>query len=235
MNFYDWQAYDAGALSAEETSRHESALRNDPEARAELEGLRAFVARVRSAGLSDVVPHARLAGMSTNAHPPRKRTPLYLTVGLTAAAAALLAFWVAPRMEGPVAAPHSLAATRKIRTSDPVEARQWLVSNTSRPAPTLTLGRCSGKLLGVAYDKECMEWDVSMDGLRYSVVGTASSHGPLTCTSHEFDGQDFLVDGERIGWRCVGGMVYFVSGGTHRGRLKLATAARLETPSLRRI
>lgn len=56
----DWQMYEDGLLSQQDLQAAEEALRSDPRARMELEGLRAFRRAVRDAALHVSVPQKRL-------------------------------------------------------------------------------------------------------------------------------------------------------------------------------
>ncbi|MFX8968891.1 hypothetical protein ABTN10_19575, partial [Acinetobacter baumannii] len=57
--------------------------------------------------------------------------------------------------------------------------------------------------------------------------------GQITETSYK--GYTFMIHGDEVGWQCELDMVYFVSGGTCQGRLEVARAARVETPSIIRV
>lgn len=56
----DWQMYEEGELGPEAMRQAEEALRTDPMAKKELDGLRAFRRNVREAALSVTVPQKRL-------------------------------------------------------------------------------------------------------------------------------------------------------------------------------
>ena len=56
----DWQTYEDGLLRPEEGRAADEALRRDPQARRELDGLRTLRRRVREAALSEKAPQKRL-------------------------------------------------------------------------------------------------------------------------------------------------------------------------------
>jgi hypothetical protein len=234
--FPDWQAYDDGSLTSEERAQTDMILETDRQARAELDAFRAFRAAVRKAGQSEPVPSATLEAMLKNVvqtPKPVKRT-LFLPLGLAVAAALILGVTFGPRLLD-IAQPKS-PEVKIMASSDPKQVQTWLVSNTHGPAPLITGKGCGAKVVDGKFGPGWMAWDVEMKGQKYTIIGKKRDEwhlGQVAETSYQ--GSDFMLNGDDVGWQCELDMVYFVSGGTCQGRLEVAKAARQETPSIIRV
>ncbi len=169
MSNIDWQAYLDGSLSQEERAAAEVQLATDPAARAELDGLRAFIALVRKAGRSQHVPIDRLrARLSAVARPSRVHWIQRSAVAVVAAAVLVFAFFYA-RVD-----PDRLnqtATQASFATANPLAAAEWLRKHGQKMAPVIDLGTTAVvQTTSFGQDWGCYEFLV--DGVPYRIYMT---------------------------------------------------------------
>jgi|GEM_PF-6690742 len=85
----DWQAYEAGLLSVEETARAEAMLASDPKAQAELDGLKRMKRLLEKTKYVERVP---LNSLKAKVRIPRVRNLRWVFTGSLAAVMAMLAW-----------------------------------------------------------------------------------------------------------------------------------------------
>lgn len=160
----DWQAYMDGSLSDSERVVAEQMLLSDPKARRELEGLENFVSTIRNVGISEDVPMERLNALLPAYKKQAKRSWIpRLAFGATmAAAAAMAAILIAPRILGP--------ERNELETSNPVTATAWAAKHLQMDIPVMDLG--SGTELFLVHEgkgKCCFDYKVHGDTYHVNV------------------------------------------------------------------
>jgi hypothetical protein len=133
----DWQAYLDNSLTVEERERAEQMLKESPEARRELDGLKMFVSDVRAVALSEEVPLDRLLALMPKEE-PKVRPSLWLRPAMLTgmAAAAALAFVL---ISGVVRPGLTLDASAGY-VSDTRFASEWASKKLAMNVPDLALG-----------------------------------------------------------------------------------------------
>lgn len=134
----DWQKYDSGELSPEETRIADEALRTDESARKELEGLRSFRNMVRGAALSEPVPHNRLRQILKQVVGKRetyvwRRSATLVTIAAGAAALAFIAYSLINNDND------QLGEEERRSFNDELVARTWAVEKSGVELPSLQL------------------------------------------------------------------------------------------------
>lgn len=221
----DWQAYLAGALPPEEMARHEEALRNDPNAREELEGLRQFIAKCREAGHAEPCPLMKLEGhLSRVAAGPKRMAPRarflrFGMAGLAAAAVAFVAFFLTAKDPIQIHASETLAS-RAIHA--PAEAREWVRETNGLSLPPVELAG-KGELKNVSCGVDWACYDFTVDGQPYSLIFSRDKQCFSGAKKVEKDGRTYFV-GHGIGWQCSTYSYYLKGGSSDDQRWRVANS-----------
>ena len=170
----DWQSYLDGSQPEDERAIADQALREDLQAKRELDGLRSFVGSIRSAALAEEVPIDRLAALLPKAEPKPKRNwfpQLGWATGL-AAAATIGTVLIRSQLAGPS------ETEQEIFTNDFSVASTWASNKLSMNVPALNLGS-DAKLFFVheSGDKCCFDYKV--EGKTYHVNVRAKRSSPV--------------------------------------------------------
>lgn len=216
--------------------RHETALRDDPAARAELDGLKAFVARTRKDGQAVIVPVTRLEGIlgGVVGHgAPRGifGTKIRPSVAAVAAVLMILVSWAVLRP--PVIVGETLptvdlrksAFVARNSISDPVQAAVWAQKTNGKSAPVVSLASLGVQLTG----EECGGCWVAY-GLRFKgedfVLYARQESGAFKGLKAASCGTNAIYEVHNgTGWYGPGGMTYILTGGSHGARTELAQNA----------
>ena len=208
----DWQAYEDGLMSKEDLAKVEALLASDPEARAELEGLRRFKSSLASLKDAEPVPIGSLRAKCIKKRDPRK---FVLLIGGIAAAAAAMAWTWSSFLNPPVPDYGPVICTTKV--TDPVEARSYLRLHTKLdlgaldPAPVAKITSVTASPAVAKYDLDYKGKDVRLTiqykPLKPHGAGTVVRSGIrfLTCAtfgppeiSWGNDQLDFVLTGQEM-------------------------------------
>jgi len=224
----DWQMYDAGLFEPIEQKRADEALRSDPNAQRELDGLRSFKALVRNAGLQEPVPYDRLqrALKDVVGSTARPRMKLGLVAAAVIASAAVLAFAATLFDTGRPSVPNTAT-----KFSSPVAARDFAVSKSKIDFPAITLsGVGKIKAAHAHLRSACLDFEVDGQIMHVRVqkdsCSTDSFKAIETASGTVF--VDEMGQTTRFSQREV---FYSVYGGDEKSRVAVATKALAEVAS----
>lgn len=239
---FDWQAYLDGSLEAEEMTRHELALREDPAAAEEVAALGRMRTALREAILSEPVPVARLEKALKQTVRPAFVWP-WRTAALTAVTCAVAAFaFIALRPVSvtdrglPDAIVGKMMPTPMIaqaKTTDADAAAEEIRREGGIAAPTIRLTSLGASMTSAECGNCWIAYDYNIEGEIYTILGRKSSGMWKGMESFDASGKRLYTTPGGIGWHCKGSMSYLVVGGNEETRRKIAASACLETDSIR--
>ncbi len=223
MNRVDWQAYLDGSLSGTDREAAESMLAEDPGARAELEGLKAFRTAIRLAA-SEEAPIGALEGAlqrtvfgASETKAPRTRRIWAWPVAAAAAAAILFFLFRGPTI--------SSGEIGSLATADAVAAARWAKDRVGIASPAVSLAGM-GRLELVHCGRGWACFDYVVDGQRFHLYVTPAKGDWAGCEEREVGGRRYYV-GDDVGW-TAGTLAFRVKGGTEELRLRIAEQAANE-------
>ena len=164
----DWQKYLANELTAEEMSAAQLALESDPQARAELEGLKRFHLQLQELRNFEKVPVKAIQAKYARAKGSTKRWPGVLA--LSACALIVLAVgWIAMN---PPQSSNAPFVEKTSNVTDPVQAMKFLKSNSMVPVAVLDPSP-NGKIKSVAAAGNYVKYNLEYRGkdVELMVVG----------------------------------------------------------------
>ena len=214
----DWQAYEDGLLGPEERELAEKALRTDPSARKQLEGLRAFRAMLRNVALREPVPHRRLRTILRSvigrSRPALRR---YALVGAATVAAVVFAFLSFRAIYQP--------PVGEMRESFDTfaQAQTWASRQTGFVIPKIELAS-----LGAFQSVHCSSGEACFDYLvNGHILHVAISRvkiDPTHCGLQVIEGKPMYVDklGDAISFESSDGSTVTVEGCSKELRLQAA-------------
>lgn len=227
MSRIDWQAYLDGSLSPEAIADAERALRDDPAATREFEGLQAFRAALREAGAAEPVPEMRLEALLQRTASQRtvlSRRRFSIAGSMALAAAAIWAFFALdlPRYADPLRLDHS--PTREmLLTANPTEAAQWVSTKVGFNAPAIDLGT-SANLTTIRRGDGWACYDYEVDGKAYYLYMCPNPEGTGDAPSITLPNGKSVLKGRGLRWR-QNGMCYYLRGPDDEVEARLAVQA----------
>lgn len=251
----DWQAYLDGTLSGDELVQAEEILKNDPGARAELNGLKAFRDQIKSSSLAEAVPTGKL---ENNLHQALALSGVFgtrVSPGSAAAIAAclvLLACAVTVKqvvldkvpVGDPVASnapigPNDLDLDLRksefvdeLAGSDTRAAAKWATKTVHYAVPVINLDKIGAGMTKIECGGCWVAYHFSSGGSDYALYGR-KEHGALDRSPTLRCGSTVEIyqvkDG--LAWYGKDGMTYVLKGGNANGRETLAKAASTQTDS----
>ncbi len=244
----DWQAYLDGSLEGDQLAHAEQNLNDDPNARAELDGLKSFIGQLKNQGLSEPVPLDRLKA-NLNQTVRANRTPWHARpvfwVPAMAAALGILALTFNNPIRSinsyqplPVAAQEVELRLSEFQAAttihDPQAAARWANEKTKKPAPVVTFASLPGTTFDGAECGFCwIAYKISYKGDQYTVYGRQERDRYTDeLPSSSCDGGTLFHFKGGVGWRGKGNMSYAVKGGTSEGRLAIAESAIMECDNI---
>ncbi|MDI9636534.1 hypothetical protein QPK87_01305 [Kamptonema cortianum] len=234
----NWQAYHDRSMAEADRQAIEHMLESDKFARAEYDAFLRFLSDVKQAGLSEHVPGDKLRqSLASVAGEDRAKNVLRLWPAFTAAAACLMAimFFNFMAQPQPVDSDFHLDKSPQVaalRTDDATESARWISSRLGYGAPAIKLASTDARLEGAECGYCWMAYDFVKDGQHYKIYGRKETGGLTGLTPFKVNGKVFYESKNGIGWYCVGGMTYWIVGGTREGRKELATTACQSTMNL---
>jgi hypothetical protein len=206
----DWQDYEDGMMSPDERMEADRLLAESEEARAELEGLRAFRTAVRRACLAEPVPSARLRRSLSRSVGSRPSRRWAFPASLAAAACCAAAAWIAlsPSQDQPAFSAASSPMVAQVAARSPVEAQGFLSERCGMAMPKVTLagyGRLEGATAG--RDWGCYDFQVQD---RKVHIYVRRDDGRLSGRPSLVHNGMPMFEREGVGWNCSGWTYYVI-------------------------
>lgn len=221
MKKIDWQLFESGQMTGEQLAEAQEALRNDPMAAKELEGLKSFTKTCRKAGLSEPVPTQRLNSICSQVCQYEK-APMWRRLAIPAGAAAAVVVVAFLYTRGaPIDPLAPVPPGEQILTTDSLLVADWASQRAHIYVPKLELNQVA-KLKSA----ECGEgWaclDLAADNQKYQLWVYRKDECLAKLKEVQDAGMKFYT-GDGLAWRCPKS-VYWLRGGTEQSRKKIALA-----------
>ena len=219
MKKIDWQLFEAGQMTGDQLAEAQEALKNDPQAAKELDGLKNFTKTCRKAGLSEPVPTQKLNAICSQVC-QYERAPLWRRLAVPAAAAAVVfvVVFMATRGSGidPLA---PVPPGEQLLTGDSLLVADWASQRAHIFVPKLDLAKVAS-----LKSAECGEgWaclDMTAESQKYQLWVYRKDECLAKLKEVQDAGMKFYV-GDGLAWRCPKS-VYWLRGGTEASRKKIA-------------
>ncbi len=218
----NWQGYEDGSLSQEETLAAEKSLSQDPTAKRELAGLRGFVRRVRESAIKEPIPLNRLeAGLRAIGHRRTVGLPRLAWISAIVVVAAVLVASIASLIE-PGAKEWSDEAQE---FSSEIEAQRWARDKSGLTIPTMTLGSI-GQIRSAHAHPGWACYDYTVNGSEIHIGVAAGSCGTSDYERVETEHGTLLIDtlGQVVRFE-KDSLTFTVRGGTAEDRLLVSKSA----------
>lgn len=221
----DWQAYLDQSMSSADRAAAEHLLATDPSARAELEGLRAFIKEVRKAGQRELVPATRVADIVGGPNRSKKLPFLVGKLAFAGLAAALLVNYVLLDPDRPN---REWWSSGWYVTSDATKARNWLRGKSIEFMPDVP-SPAGAELQGACYGGDWVCFVYRKNGDQYRLYSSTDSDrfvsGKMIATSPNEPA--LFHTGRGTGW-MQGGSAFYIDGPNPKFRDEMAlTIARV--------
>jgi hypothetical protein len=219
----DWQAYQDGTLSADQSAALSERLSSDADLRAEYEGYKAFVEAVRDAGLNEEVDQSAaevlLKRAAKQAKPKRRRFGLQ---ALAVAASLAIGFFAYQALTYDPMALATTPTQEIAEFSQPESAAEWVRSKTGYEVPPISLSP-DAKLVSARFGDNWACYDYESEGGKYYLyMSDRADH----FAGHPLQG-DFY-EGKGLGW-YGGQMTWYLRGGGETERRLFASRAMSQT------
>lgn len=220
----DWSEFESALDSPEGLALARRALRDDPAALAELEGMAAFREEIREQGLETAVPKEelnRILERVVRSEDPHRFGFSWRRVMIPVSFAGALAAGALWLRHDPM----NFAVTPTAAVIDSpteAEAERWIESHTDFDVPQFKLPR-EAVLVNARYGENgawaCVDFvhHGKTFWLYVNRTGSQLSHGE----TRTFDGRKFY-DGQGVGWKSKN-LAYYLKGGSHAERWSFAT------------
>lgn len=220
----DWQAYLDQSMSPEDRAVADQLLATDPRARAELEGLRAFIKVLREAGRRELVPATRVGDILESPQPNRKLPFLVGKLAFAGLAAALLVNYVLLDPDRPN---REWWSGGWYASNDATKARNWLRDKSTEFMPDIP-SPAGAELQGACFGSDWVCFVYRKNGDQYRLYSSTDSDrfvsGKMIQTSPTEPA--LFHTGRGTGW-MQGGSAFYIDGPNPKFRDEMAmTIAR---------